>query len=228
MVQQRTLSHASPARTIAAIWLGILMKYSGTVVARDKVDYGFVVAGEEALFKFVVANIVDKGAFILASMTKQVGSSEVEQFADVHHGYARLMSCRRCHARHAPGVLDYVKSLPPGHRSDQLFSADPSRRSMSEADVNEGLLQAMQEADGYRAAVLLERTVPFLRADRRVVDIMDTVVVDAARDYAECEVEYLVRVAEAMQKNVVAKSSFLGAQVEMARACVAQSSAPTP
>lgn len=204
------------------------MKYSGVIVARDKVEYGYVVAGEEAVFRFVVANIVDHGIHILSSRPGEITEDEIERFADAHHTYARLMSDRKCHRRYMPEALDYVRSLPRGCRSEQLFNRDEARRLMSEEQVREGLLKALPERDAFRAAMAFEAGTPFLRADRRVVDLMDGIVADANRFYAAGEVEFLVRVAEAMQKKVVSTSPFLREQVAKAKACVESSNLPSP
>jgi hypothetical protein len=202
------------------------MKYSGVVVARDKVEYGYVVAGDEAVFRFVVANIVDHGIHILASLPREVTEEGIERFADAHHTYARLMSDRKCHRRYMADVLDYVRSLPRGCRSEQLFNRDDARRQLSEEQVREGLLKSLSERDAFRASITFEVATPFLRADRRVVDLMDRIVADANRFYDAGEVEFLVRVAEAMQKKVVSTSPFLREQVEKARACVESSNPP--
>lgn len=204
------------------------MRYSGVIVARDKVDYGYVVAGAEAVFKFVVASVVERGAHVLAAMTSPVGVEQMEQFADTHHAYARLMSNRRCHARYCAETLDYVRSLPQGCRSDQLFSRDPQMRALSEKSVTDALLSAMGEEDSFRASVVFEARTPFLRADRRVVNLMDSVTSDAARLYLDGEADFLARVAEAMQQRVVSKSPFLAEQVAKARACVAEKPLPGP
>lgn len=206
--------------------IGSQMKYSGVIVARDKVEYGYVVAGEEAVFRFVVANIVDHGIHILASRTGEVTEEQIEQFADAHHSYARLMSDRKCHRRYMGDVLDYVRSLPRGCRSEQLFNRDEARRVMAEEQVREGLLKSLSERDSFRAAMTFEARTPFLRADRRVVDLMDGVVTDANRFYLAGEVDFLVRVAEVMQKKVVSTSSFLMEQVAKAKACVESSNIP--
>jgi hypothetical protein len=203
------------------LWIGEMrMKYSGVIVARDKVEYGYVVAGEEAVFRFIVANIVDHGIHILASRTGDIAEEQIEQFADAHHSYARLMSDRKCHRRHLTNVLEYVRSLPRGCRSEQLLSRDEARRLMAEEQVREGMLKALSERDSFRAAMAFEAATPFLRADRRVVDLMDGIVADANRFYAAGEVEFLVRVAEAMQKKVVSTDPFLREQVTKAKACV--------
>ncbi|MCS4089009.1 hypothetical protein [Rhizobium sp. BK176] len=202
------------------------MKYSGVVVARDKVEYGYVVAGEEAVFRFVVANIVDHGIHILASLPREVTEEGIEQFADTHHAYARLLSDRKCHKRYMAEVLEYVRSLPRGCRSEQLFNKDDERRAMSEEQVREGLLKSLNERDAFRASTAFEVATPFLRADRRLVDLMDRITASANRFYDEGEVEFLVRVAEAMQKKVVSTSPFLKEQVEKARACVESSNIP--
>jgi hypothetical protein len=203
------------------------MKYSGVIVARDKVEYGYVVAGEEAVFRFVVANVVDHGIHILASRPGEITGEQIEQFADAHHTYARLMSDRKCHRRYIADVLDYVRSLPRGCRSEQLFNRDEVRRQMSEEQVREGLLKALSEPDSFRAAMAFEAGTPFLRADRKVVDLMDGIVADANRFYLAGEVEFLVRVAEAMQKKVVSTSPFLREQVAKAKACVESSNIPS-
>lgn len=203
------------------------MKYSGVIVARDKVEYGYVIAGEDAVFRFVVANVVDHGIHILASRPGEITEEQIEQFADLHHSYARLMSDRKCHRRYISDVLQYVRSLPRGCRSEQLFNRDESRRLMSEEQVREGLLKALSEKDSFRAAMAFEAGTPFLRADRRVVDLMDGIVADANRFYLEGEFEFLVRVAEAMQKKVVSTSPFLGEQVAKAKACVESSNFPS-
>jgi hypothetical protein len=204
------------------------MKYSGVVVSRDKVEYGYVVAGEEAVFRFVVANIVDHGIHILASLPREVTVEGIEEFADAHHTYARLLSDRKCHKRYMNDVLDYVRSLPPGCRSQQLFNKDDGRRALAEEQVRDGILKSLSERDAFRASITFEVATPFLRADRRVVDLMDRIVADANRFYDAGEVEFLVRVAEAMQKKVVSTSPFLREQVEKARACVESSNPPAP
>ncbi|MCV9964675.1 hypothetical protein OIU34_22555 [Pararhizobium sp. BT-229] len=206
----------------------MLMKYSGVIVARDKVEYGYVVAGEEAVFRFVVANVVDHGIHILSSRPGEITEDEIERFADAHHTYARLMSDRKCHRRYIAEVLDYVRSLPRGCRSEQLFNRDEARRLLAEEQVREGLLKALPERDSFRSAMAFEAGTPFLRADRRVVDLMDGILADANRFYVAGEVEFLVRVAEAMQKKVVSTSPFLREQVAKARACVESSNLPSP
>ncbi|MBY3433797.1 hypothetical protein HFN89_06495 [Rhizobium laguerreae] len=211
---------ADPAGMIGEGKTGAGMKYSGVIVARDKVEYGYVVAGEEAVFRFVVANVLDHGIHILASRPGEITEDEIERFADTHHTYARLMSDRKCHRRYILDVLDYVRSLPRGCRSEQLFNRDEDRRSMSEEQVREGLLKSLSEKDAFRASMVFEAATPFLRADRRVVDLMDRIVADANRFYEAGEVEFLVRVAEAMQKKVASTSPFLREQIVKARACV--------
>ncbi|MNW21693.1 hypothetical protein D3C71_2227600 [compost metagenome] len=57
---------------------------------------------------------------------------------------------------------------------------------------------------------------------------MDGIVADANQFYAAGEVEFLVRVAEAMQKKVVSTSPFLREQVAKAKACVESSNLPSP
>lgn len=205
----------------------MLMKYSGVIVARDRVEYGYVVAGEEAVFRFVVANVVDHGVHILASRPGEITEEQIEQFADAHHDYARLLSDRECHRRYLPDFLEYVRSLPRGCRSEQLFNRDQNRRSMAEEQVREGMLKALSERDSFRASMAFETATPFLRADRRLVDLMDVVVADANRFYAAGEVEFLLRVAEAMQKKVVSTDRFLSEQVDKAKACVASSNSPS-
>jgi hypothetical protein len=217
---------ANPAKMIIRWKSELLMKYSGVIVARDKVEYGYVVAGEEAVFRFVVANVVDHGIHILSSRPGDITESQIEQLADAHHAYARLMSDRKCHGRYMTEVLDYVRSLPRGCRSEQLFNKDEERRLMSEEQVREGLLRALSERDAFRAAMTFENATPFLRADRRIINMMDSVTADANRFYQAGEVEFLRRVAEAMQKKVVATSPFLREQVVKAKACVESSKNP--
>lgn len=202
------------------------MKYSGVVVARDKVEYGYVVAGEEAAFRFVVANVIDHGIHVLAARPGDISEEQIEQFADAHQTFAKLMSDRKCHRRYMDEVLHYVRSLPRGCRSEQLFNRDVDRRAISEEQVREGLLKALAENDSFRAAMAFEAGTPFLRADRRAVDLMDRIVDDARRFYLDGEVEFLVRIAEAMQKKVINTSPFLREQVAKAKACVESSKAP--
>ena len=204
------------------------MKYSGVVVARDKVEYGYVVAGEGAVFRFVVAAFVDHGVRILSASTKELDEDKVEKFADAHRTFAKLMADRRCHESYMGEVLAYVRSLPRGCRFEHLFSQDDERRLNAEGQVREALLKAMAEGDAFRASVTFELETPFLRADRGVVSVMDRVVADASRFYLEGEVEFLVRVADAMEAKVIRKSPFLREQVERAKACVASSSSPAP
>lgn len=204
------------------------MKYSGVVVARDKVDYGYVVAGDEGAFRFVVASFVDHGVRVLSAKPMEVDEDQIEKFADAHRTFAKLMSDRRCHARYMGEVLQYVRSLPRGCRFEHLFSNDIDRRVRAEEQVRDALLKALAEGDAFRAAVTFEVETPFLRADRGVVEVMDRVIADASRFYLEGEVEFLVRVADSMEDQVVSKSSFLMEQVARAKACVRASAAPTP
>jgi hypothetical protein len=200
----------------------LAMKYSGVLVSRDKVDYGLVAAGEESVFKLVIADIVDYGVHVVHAATGDFGVDHVERFADAHHAYARLSSARRCHARYMDEVLSYVRSLPRGSRSEQLFNPDPARRAMAEDDVREAMVKSLVEWDGFRAAVVFEASTPFLKADRRIVDLMDRIGADARRLYLDGEAEFLVRVAEAMQEQVSSASPFHRQQVARAKARVAE------
>jgi hypothetical protein len=170
---------------------------------------------------------VDHGVRILSAGPSEVGEEQIEQFAEAHRAFAKLMSDRRCHAHYMNEVLAYVRSLPRGCRFEHLFSSDVDRRHNAEEQVRAALLKALAEGDAFRAAVTFEAETPFLRADRGVVNVMDRIVADAARFYLEGEVEFLVRVADSMEKKVVSKSSFLRDQVERAKACVMSSSAPS-
>lgn len=204
------------------------MKYSGVVVARDKVEYGYVVAGEDDVFRFVVASFVDHGVRIISAKTKEVDEDQIEKFADAHRTFAKLMSDRRCHSRYMEEVLSYVRSLPRGCRFEHLMSNDLDRRHRAEEQVRDALLKALAEDDAYRASVTFEVETPFLRADRGIVSVMDRVVADAARFYLEGEVEFLVRVADSMEDQVVGKSPFLMEQVARVKAFVRSSGAPSP
>nr|WP_250807225.1 hypothetical protein [Neorhizobium tomejilense] len=203
------------------------MKYSGVIVSRDKVDYGYVVAGEEAVFRFIVATFVDYGVHVLSAKSMDINEDYIEKFADSHSSFARLVSHRRCHTEYMDEVLRYVRSLPRGCRYENLFSKNDELRARAEGQIGEALLNALAEEDSFQAAVVFEAKAPYLRADRKVVDLMDRVVADASRFYLEGEVEYLVRVAEAMEAKLVKKSPFFKEQVSRVKACVV-SAAPAP
>jgi hypothetical protein len=203
------------------------MKYSGVIVSRDKVDYGYVVAGEEAVFRFVVATFVDHGIRVLSAKSMDINEDYVEKFADSHRKFAKFMSDRRCHGGYMDEVLRYVRSLPRGCRYENLFSSDAELRARAEVQIGESLLNALSEEDSFQASVVFEAQTPYLRANRGLVDLMDRVVADSKRCYLEGEVEFLVRVAEGMERKLEQKSAFFRKQVALVKACVS-SVAPAP
>lgn len=196
------------------------MKYSGIVVSRDKTDYGYAVVGDDAVFKFVVAIIGSGDVRVLAALTSDVSEEMVERVAEAHHANARFLNGIRTRGKFKTEVLSYVRSLPMGSRSESLFNVNNSVVEKAEEAVTDALLKAMEHDDAFRAAVAFENATPFLRADRRLVSIMDRVIAECVSAYQENEERLLGEVAGVTETKLAARSEFMAEQISRVKGCV--------
>lgn len=191
------------------------MDFRADIVTRSACSYG--IASEGAAMKYVVAAIPGHGVKVVASTPGEVPREAIEKLAAKHAGLAKSILIKEIHSRYMDDVLGYVKSLPRGRRWEQLFSQDPEASAMAEDAVADALVKALAEDDAFRAAVAFDQQTPFLRADRRVVDLMDRIVADADMMWASDESRYLTHMADIMEAKIVERAPMLAERIERAK-----------
>jgi hypothetical protein len=195
------------------------MDYRAGIVTQGVTAYGIASEGAGSVMKYVVASIYGHGAKVIASAAGDVPHEAVEKLAKSHVAMARSAAVRDIHTRHIDDVLAYVRSLPRGSRSEHLFSQDPDVVETAEVAVADALAKALGERDSFRASMVFDQQTPFLRSDRRVVDLMDGIAADFEMRWNSGEARYMGYVADMMEARMVERAPMLAAKVERAKSC---------
>lgn len=161
------------------------VRHSGNTVRHGSFEFAAVRFGESEALSAVAATLPDGRGWIVSPSQTRIGWETIRKYADALRTQGRRLAAAEACQRFLGEILAYVRALPPGRRSDLLTSADPGLSADAEAEVMDALLAALERDDPYRAAVEFETRVPYLVADRELIEVMDHVHAAFMRGYDE-------------------------------------------
>ena len=174
-------------------------------------EFGFVAFGDSDALAAVTATHDDGRGWIVSHAHTRIDEGTVQRCAHALAENARRMAAAADAPRFAPELIAYVRSLPEGRKSHYLGSADRYLVREAEADVLDALQAALERDDPYRAAVEFETRVPYLVADRGLIDVMDSVHAAFMASYDRDR--WLVEAAEAAEAEVAGTQPFMAVQI---------------
>lgn len=160
----------------------------------------------------VTARLGDGRKWIVSPYLTRMDDETVRKHASSLAAVARRLAAEAQRDRFLPEMLAYVRSLPHGRRSPYLDAADSGLRSEAEGDVGNALAAALERDDPFRAAVEFESRVPYLLADRGLMEVMDEVHASFAREFDESF--WLAFAADAAEGVLTSEQPFAQAQAE--------------
>jgi hypothetical protein len=178
------------------------------MLTREGVDFG-ILTPPRPIFKFAVA-VFDKNTFrVLQNLhiRPKPGHSADDQLAKLAEGQinrAQALHRERFAPKVVPELLAYARSLPEDSRSYAYEGEDKDMLEQATADLTKGLVYALQFKDEYRAAVAMEKAVPYFLPDRNLLPILRALI-------DECDQSFVAKplmqeVARATERNLLASS----------------------
>lgn len=190
---------------------GMEFRHSDIEIRHGGMEFSAVHFGDSEALSAVTAALPDGRRWIISPNQTRISEDIVARYAGSLVDNARKLAATNAAGRFLAEILAYVRSLPDGRKSTFLSSTDRHLVSDAEADVADALAAALERDDPYRAAVEFETRVPYLVADRGLIDAMDAVHAAFARDYDE--EEWLAAAAAGTEQLLTGTQPFISAQV---------------
>jgi hypothetical protein len=149
--------------------------YSGVILSKGDVDFGIITPARR-LFKLAVA-VFDKNTFhVLQNLhTRQGGptlEAQLSVLADGQVNAAKSLHNERFAPKVIPELLAYVRGLPEDCKSHAFDGDDQYMLELATGELTYGLVQALRFEDEYRAAVAMEKVVPYFIPDRELLPLL--------------------------------------------------------
>ncbi len=186
-------------------------EYTGVMVSKEGVDFG-IITPSLRMFKFAVA-VFDKDNFNVLqklAVRDQPGRTAEEQLARLSEGHfnqALTLHQKRFARKVMPELLAYVRSLPEDSRRYAFDGEDPDLLQQATEDLTNGLVYALRFKDEYRAAVAMEKTIPYFVPDRDLLPILRGLIDECERSFIAKP--YMQEVAKATERNLLASSQIV-------------------
>jgi len=135
-----------------------------------------------------------------------------------HSSGARSRAALAACERFIGEAIAYVRSRPEGCRSDYLDDRTPGMEEYAAdavEDIRGALARALMEFDPFRAAVVFERSTPYLQADVGLVRLMERII--PAFEAGLSGGDYHAAAAGDMEAELRSRSQFASRQVDLWR-----------
>lgn len=184
------------------------LRDSGIEIQHGPATFGAVRLGDS--LSAVTASLADGRRWIVSPNLTRMDADMVRRHATALVSAARRQAAQSQRERFLPEALAYVRALPAGRRSPYLDGADDGLRRDAEADVGAALVAALERDDPFRAAVEFESRVPYLLADRGLVEVMDAIHASFSKGFDEAF--WIAEAAEAAEELLTSEQPFAMAQ----------------
>jgi len=184
------------------------LKDTGIHIRQGPAIFGAVRLGDS--LAVVTASLDDGRKWIVSPNLTRMDADIVRRYAASISGSARRLAAEAQRERFLPEALAYVRSLPTGRKSPYLEASREELRTDAEADVGNALVAALEKDDSFRAAVEFESRVPYLVADRTLVDVMDAIHASFSSGYDEAF--WIAFAADAAEGLLTSEQPFAMAQ----------------
>lgn len=160
-------------------------KVSDIIHSIGGVDFRAVRFGGSDHILAVVAVINEDKKWVISPIVQKLTYRIVEDYASDIYAKSLLGAAAEEASRYLPEMFAYVRNLPVGRRSNFVDSPDNELIGEAMADVKRALIVSIAQNDAFRASVEFEGRVPYLIADRGLIDVMDPIVADFKRRFDE-------------------------------------------
>lgn len=177
------------------------------------VDFSAIRFGGTDALLAVVASMSDDRKWVISPILQKLTYRVVEDYANDIYSSALLAAADEEASRYLPEVFAYVRHLPIGKRSNYVDSPDHELANEAMGDVRRALVPSLAQIDAFRAAVEFESRVPYLVADRGLIDVMDPIIEEFRYNFDESK--WVSSACENEEDNLRRETPFLSAQISV-------------